>query len=59
LEIKDKYGNKIKRCFGNHDNTTVYEVGKITYPDSYDNSIFKECTNGIHFFITRKEAEDY
>ena len=37
----------------------VYEIGKTVYPDSYDDDIRVECTHGIHFFLTRKEAEDY
>ena len=42
-----------------HDTTVVYRVGEIVRPDSYDDDIRVECTHGIHFFITRKEAEDY
>ena len=37
----------------------VYRVGGITRPDSYDPDIRIECTHGIHFFVTRKEAEEY
>jgi len=36
-----------------------YEPGKTVYPDKYDPDIRVECTHGIHFFITRKEAEEY
>lgn len=43
----------------NFDRKTVYEVGKMTYPDSFDNNRWNECSNGIHFFITREEAEEY
>jgi len=38
---------------------TQYEVGSIVYPDKYDGDIRIECTNGIHFFQTREEAENY
>ena len=37
----------------------IYEVGKLVYPDKYDPDPRIECSNGIHFFITRQEAEDY
>ncbi len=37
----------------------LYQVGKCVEPDSFDDDITKECTNGIHCFITRKEAEEY
>ena len=42
-----------------HDSEFVYRVGEIVRPDKYDDDIRIECTNGIHFFITRKEAEEY
>jgi hypothetical protein len=38
---------------------TAYKVGEIVRPDSYDDDIRVECSHGIHFFITKKEAEDY
>jgi uncharacterized protein YjbI with pentapeptide repeats len=47
------------KAVGNHDKKTMYETGKITRADKYDDDIRVECTNGIHFFMTRKEAEEY
>jgi Family of unknown function (DUF5758)/Pentapeptide repeats (8 copies) len=43
----------------NHDGKTVYKPGSVVYPDKYDDDIRVECTSGIHFFMTRKEAEEY
>jgi len=37
----------------------TYKVGKLIRPDKYDDDPRVECTNGIHFFLTRKEAEEY
>ena len=37
----------------------VYEVGKEMTPDSFDDDRWNECSHGIHFFITREEAEKY
>jgi len=37
----------------------VYEVGKLTIPDGFDENRWEECSHGIHFFITRSEAEAY
>ena len=37
----------------------VYRVGEITYPDKYDDDIRVECTHGIHFFMTEKEAQEW
>ncbi|WP_254217998.1 pentapeptide repeat-containing protein [Burkholderia multivorans] len=42
-----------------YDGKTVYRVGEIVRPDSYNDDIRLECTNGIHFFVTRAEAEAY
>ena len=38
---------------------THYIPGKLTYPDDYDADIRVECTNGIHFFLTKEEAEEW
>ena len=43
----------------NHDGKTIYEVGKRVTPDSFDENWQEECSSGIHFFITRAEAEAY
>jgi uncharacterized protein YjbI with pentapeptide repeats len=47
------------KAVGNHDKKTMYETGKLTHADQYDDDIRVVCTNGIHFFMTRKEAEEY
>ena len=43
----------------NNYHITVYKVGEIVYPNSFDENRWNECSNGIHFFITRQEAVDY
>ncbi len=35
----------------------IYKVGETVLPDSYDPDPVVECSNGIHFYITRAEAE--
>ena len=42
-----------------HDNETEYRVGKRIMPDSFDEDWMKECSHGVHFFISRIEAENY
>lgn len=37
----------------------VYKVGEFVYPDSFDENRLNECSHGIHFFMTRKEAIEY
>jgi hypothetical protein len=36
-----------------------YRKGHIVHADKFDDDIRVECTHGIHFFLTRKEAEEY
>jgi len=61
LQIQNIDGSvsEIKSVPGDHDNHAIYEMGKTTKADFFDSDIRKDCTNGIHFFITRKEAVDY
>jgi hypothetical protein len=42
-----------------HDGKTEYKAGMTVYPDNFSDAWQEECTNGIHFFITRLEAENY
>ena len=42
-----------------HDSVTSYYPGKTVKPDSFDPDPVKECAPGIHFFITRAEAESF
>ena len=37
----------------------LYEVGKETVADKWDCDRWNECSHGIHFFMTRAEAEDW
>lgn len=38
---------------------TVYKVGEFVYPDEWDDNRWNECSNGIHGFLDRNEAEQY
>jgi hypothetical protein len=42
-----------------HDCMTTYSKKAVVKPDSFDEDRWNECSNGIHFFITRAEAEAY
>ena len=63
VEIKDRYGNNIDKGFSQHKDRSgcelLYKVGKTVYPDGFDEDRWNECSNGIHFFMTRREAEMY
>ena len=42
-----------------YDNKTEYKAGEMVYSDAWGDNRWEECTSGIHFFLTRKEAEEY
>ena len=44
---------------GLHDSAVIYRAGETVRPDKYDPDPRQECTHGIHFFLTREEAEAY
>ena len=45
-------------CIGSiYDSEFQYTVGMDAVPDSYDPDVRVECSHGIHFFLTRAEAE--
>ena len=58
-KIFDKNGKKINTGFSQHESSFKYTVGKIVRPDDFDENRWNECASGIHFFITRIEAENY
>lgn len=43
----------------NFHNPTIYTVGEMVYPDSFDEDRRNECSHGIHFFIDKQDAIDY
>ena len=61
LEIQNTDGTEsgIDRVYNNNYCGANYVVGEIVTPDSFDDDRWDECSNGIHFFITRQEAVDY
>jgi hypothetical protein len=60
LAIWDANGKKITEGInGTHEERIKYTVGKITRADKYDDSVFLDCTHGIHFFLTKQEAIEW
>lgn len=39
--------------------SVTYRTGEFVYPDKFDPYRWNECSNGIHFFITREEAVNF
>ena len=54
-----KEGKSLLECCGRYDKNTIYRVGKCTAPDKYDPDERIDCSHGIHFFLTREEAEEW
>lgn len=62
LEIYDNDGNVMDDDFIGHSKQNcdfTYKKGEMVIPDSFDEDRWNECSHGIHFFITRREAELY
>jgi hypothetical protein len=57
VEVIEVDGAKVG--VSDYDETTEYRVGKTVKCDTWGENRWQECTGGIHFFITRKEAEVY
>jgi len=48
-----------EEAVSSHDGATKYLAGQRVTPDRFDENWMEECSSGIHFFITRLEAENY
>ena len=42
-----------------HYTKTIYKVGEMVYPDSFDEDRWNENSHGIHFFINKQDAINY
>jgi len=59
LAIWDKDGNLVTDVASNFDKHFVYRIGKTVEVPDFDVNRWNECSKGIHFFLTRAEAEAY
>jgi hypothetical protein len=57
VEVLEVFGAEVGVSL--HDGVTEYRKGEIVRPDSFSENWQDECAPGIHFFITRIEAENY
>jgi hypothetical protein len=59
LAAYGKDGKKVRGIFkSKHDSSFTYAVGETIWT-TLNEDFREECTSGIHFFLTRKEAEEY
>jgi hypothetical protein len=56
--VLEVFGAEIGLSGGGYD-TIEYRKGQTVTPDSWDTDRWNVCSHGIHFFLTRVEAESY
>lgn len=57
IDHLDLYGC---HCYSTYDISFRYRVDEIVQPEmQFDTNINRECTSGIHFFMSENEARDY
>ena len=60
LDITSLDGEKhYDEVTNNNYSETIYKVGEMVYPDSFDENRWNECSHGIHFFINKGDAINY
>lgn len=59
VKVLEAFGSDKGQWESLYEVKVVYKVGEVVIPDSYDPDIRVECSHGIHFFLTREEAENY
>ena len=61
LSIQTIDGDEAEQPFvvSDHDKTFFYRVGETVEVADFDENRWNECSAGIHFFITRREAEQW
>ena len=52
-------GKKVDYVCSDYDKNFIYKVGETVHIDNFDDNRWKECTNGIHFFINKNHAIHY
>lgn len=50
---------EIDVAYSGYNEDVVYRKGKIVYPDSFDDDMLNEYSNGIHFFMDKNDAINY
>lgn len=61
LEIQEIDGSisDVTEISSNYDYKFIYKVGKIVYVEDFCEDRWRECSQGIHFFINRQSAVEY
>ena len=59
LSIIDERGEYYRQGYSFYDKSFKYKVGEVVEVENFNDNKFLDCTHGIHFFMTEKEAWDY
>ena len=60
LDITSLDGNEhYDEVTNNSYNETIYKIGEMVYPDSFDENRWAECSHGIHFFVNKQDVINY
>ena len=60
IALYDKDGNEVQEAVSQHEDDFIYRTGETVRPTNpFDENRWEECAPGIHFFVTREEAERY
>ena len=57
MEVVNAAGNAVAVGYSQHDHRFEYRAGDTVRPHAFDDDRWNECAPGIHFYITRAEAE--
>jgi len=57
VEVLEIY--EAKEARSQHNSSIIYRVGEFITVDKFDENRWEKCSSGIHFFITKLEAENY
>lgn len=53
------FDKNVSKAVSFADRKFIYRKGEMVYPTVFDGQYNQECAPGIHFFRTKKEAEEY
>ena len=61
LEIQEKDGTKssLTEIRSDRNSKFIYKIDEIATVDNFDEDRWKECSTGIHFFLSRQVAVNY
>ena len=59
VRIMNRHGLEVQRAVSMRDAHLTYRKGGTVRVQNFDKNRFNECAAGIHFFMTKEEAESY